>query len=386
MADLGEPSGLQQFAQGFGAGFTGTPLSRIQKSARERQLLQRIQEQRNNPQVLQGPAAKGLAISNPDEFKKIASALNTSDQLGVQASFDAALKIDTLFKRGRFQDVLGVFQKRIQAGQAVGRDMSDTIDTAARYQKALSEGDKDEIGEIAGDFAGMVQLGRAKGILPELRKRELSSVQKKVEAEGIDPFTPAGQKRARELNLGARTDPSLTPTANQVLAKASEQQLAAAGFANRVQSANVGLNTLEDTPGFNPAKLDVAVLEGIRGGNLLIPEEHQQYIQFKSDFITAVLRKESGAVISDTEFEREDRKFFPQPGDKKRVIAQKRKGRVRAFENLEKQSKGVFDIQFGAEVQPLGVTDGLPPGLPEGTVDNGDGTFTLPTGETVAPQ
>ena len=59
------------------------------------------------------------------------------------------------------------------------------------------------------------------------------------------------------------------------------------------------------------------------------------------------MRKESGAAIGNDEFVNEDRKFFPQVGDKPGVLKQKALGRARAFESLKKQSKGVFDVQFG---------------------------------------
>lgn len=207
-AELGQPSGLQQFAQGFGAGITGTPLSRIQKNARERQLLERLQQQRNNPQVLQGEAAKGLAISDPDRFQKVAKALNTTDQLGVQATFDFGLKLDTLFKAGRFQDVLGAFQKRIEAGQAVGRDMTETIEIADRYQKALSSGDEKGIEDVVGENATLVASGRALGALPQLPKKEagftLGPGQKRFTAEGeeVAAVAPKGMADGKSKFIG----------------------------------------------------------------------------------------------------------------------------------------------------------------------------------------
>ncbi|MCH7680682.1 hypothetical protein IID10_15170, partial [candidate division KSB1 bacterium] len=83
------------------------------------------------------------------------------------------------------------------------------------------------------------------------------------------------------------------------------------------------------------------------GGNIALSDDQQQYIQAKEDIITAVLRKESGALISDEEFAKEDKKLFPQFGDKAGVLKQKSTSRQRAFESLRAQSKGVFDVQFG---------------------------------------
>lgn len=60
------------------------------------------------------------------------------------------------------------------------------------------------------------------------------------------------------------------------------------------------------------------------GGN---SQEQRQYIQAKRNFVNAVLRKESGAVISDTEFANAERQYFPQVGDSSAVIKQKQANR-----------------------------------------------------------
>lgn len=49
----------------------------------------------------------------------------------------------------------------------------------------------------------------------------------------------------------------------------------------------------------------------------------QRLDQAKRDFINAVLRKESGAVISPSEFDNAEKQYFPQVGDAKSVIEQK---------------------------------------------------------------
>jgi hypothetical protein len=51
-----------------------------------------------------------------------------------------------------------------------------------------------------------------------------------------------------------------------------------------------------------------------------------------------VLRKESGAAISQSEFDKEDQKYFPQPGDGPGVRAQKQKARELAIKSLEIQA------------------------------------------------
>ena len=62
--------------------------------------------------------------------------------------------------------------------------------------------------------------------------------------------------------------------------------------------------------------------------------KQQQTEQARRDFVNAVLRKESGAVISPNEFDNASKQYFPQPGDTKVVIEQKRKNREMAIRAL----------------------------------------------------
>jgi hypothetical protein len=77
------------------------------------------------------------------------------------------------------------------------------------------------------------------------------------------------------------------------------------------------------------------VLPTFMGG----PNEAQQATdQARRNFVTAVLRKESGAVISPSEFAGEAQKYFPQPGDTTKVIKQKQEARELAIKALEIQA------------------------------------------------
>jgi hypothetical protein len=115
------------------------------------------------------------------------------------------------------------------------------------------------------------------------------------------------------------------------------------------------------------------ILPQIMGG--LSPEQ-QQTAQARLNFITANLRKESGATLLPSEFITEERKYFPKPGDDATVIAQKQKARNLALKAMEIQAgpgaKNIQQYQTGVEgagggpipnatpTNPLGLT--LPPG------------------------
>lgn len=62
--------------------------------------------------------------------------------------------------------------------------------------------------------------------------------------------------------------------------------------------------------------------------------EMQKFNQAKRNFVNAVLRNESGAVISPSEFDNADKQYFPQPWDTPEVLAQKAKNRDLVTSNM----------------------------------------------------
>lgn len=118
----------------------------------------------------------------------------------------------------------------------------------------------------------------------------------------------------------------------------TEQQSKDALFGARMQEANKILSALEvkdiKAPVMNSLPFGDKfsnALPSILGG---ASAEQQQYVQAQRDFINAVLRKESGAVIADSEFANAQKQYFPQIGDSSAVIAQKAKNRELAMKMI----------------------------------------------------
>jgi hypothetical protein len=96
------------------------------------------------------------------------------------------------------------------------------------------------------------------------------------------------------------------------------------------------------------------VLPSIAGGT---SPEQQQVEQARRNFVSAVLRKESGAAIGVDEYKNEERKYFPQAGDTDKVIQQKQEARKLAIEALKAQAgpSGVRQInQITSQTQSGG--------------------------------
>lgn len=66
-------------------------------------------------------------------------------------------------------------------------------------------------------------------------------------------------------------------------------------------------------------------------GNYLKSSDYQQAEQAGRQFLNSILRKESGAAISETEDKRYGDAYLPRPGDKPAVLAQKKAARANAL-------------------------------------------------------
>jgi hypothetical protein len=136
----------------------------------------------------------------------------------------------------------------------------------------------------------------------------------------------------------------------------TESQSNATAYGMRMKEANAILDDLSKKGVLKGAVIEATPLIGGTLGQVLpsalggTSAAQQQVNQAKSNFITAVLRKESGAVISDSEFDREDKKYFPQINDSPSVIKQKENARKLAIKAIEVQAgPGAKSIQ---QLQP----------------------------------
>jgi hypothetical protein len=101
-------------------------------------------------------------------------------------------------------------------------------------------------------------------------------------------------------------------------------------FGTRAQEADKIIGTLA-SQGVNQPSFAQQVTggEGMTGGiaTAMANPQQQQVDQAQRDFINAVLRRESGAVISPQEFANARKQYFVQPGDSPQVQAQKARNR-----------------------------------------------------------
>lgn len=151
------------------------------------------------------------------------------------------------------------------------------------------------------------------------------------------------QKFAQEANVPKLTETQSNATAfgmrakesNNLLNKLEESGTKNTGITRSAISGLVGMTPFIGDKLEQGVSSAMNVLPGVLGG----PNEAQQATdQARRNFVTAVLRKESGAVISPSEFAQEAQKYFPQPGDPAKIVKQKQDARELAIKALEVQA------------------------------------------------
>jgi hypothetical protein len=108
--------------------------------------------------------------------------------------------------------------------------------------------------------------------------------------------------------------------------KLTESEQKSLGFAMRMQNAESRMDDLVKE--FDPSGTFGGIASAMP--NVMKSDLRKQYETAASDWITAVLRRESGAVIGKDEFERDFTKYFPQPGDKPGTVQLKQQLRQQA--------------------------------------------------------
>jgi hypothetical protein len=122
-------------------------------------------------------------------------------------------------------------------------------------------------------------------------------------------------------------------------ANPTEGQGKASLYSSRAAEADAILNELgNDYSRLGVAAKNSGITEWIPGAttavNALSSDNTQKADQAQRNFINAVLRQESGAAISASEFDNARKQYFPQPGDSDAIVQQKAANRQTAIQGL----------------------------------------------------
>lgn len=137
--------------------------------------------------------------------------------------------------------------------------------------------------------------------------------------------------KEKELNSKIADNKAKQAAALSKPQEAKPDQYKVAGFASRAEASNSLLNNLEkstDMTSMGTAAQKSFLPEGFKSS------EVKQIEQAQRNFVNAILRRESGAMISKEEFASAESQYFPSWGDDADVLEQKRQNREMVISNL----------------------------------------------------
>lgn len=194
--------------------------------------------------------------------------------------------------------------------------------------------------------------------LTDARARE--NLAKPVFSAEFGGFVAPPSKNAPQGSFTPLVDASGSPVqSNKPL---TESQAKGVGFALRAKEADSVINTVgkkgEVQPGLIKRTLESTPFIGEGLGtmaNITQSPEQQKIEQAQRNFVNAVLRQESGAVINEDEFNNAKKQYFPQPGDSDDVIKQKAAARKTTIKALETQAGPGLKRTTSKQDDPLGI-------------------------------
>lgn len=241
-----------------------------------------------------------------------------------------------------------------------------------------------------GEQQRIAQLNKQQSILAELAKMRDQSKMKASDLAFQDKkqqenraFEDQKQKAlfAQQLALEKQKESSsqrLAEMKGENKKPPTADQANSSMFAVRAKDAANLAKQIEDS-GYKPSEYSASFrsMEIPFVGQPFANDADRSYDQARRDFVSSVLRKESGAAISDKEYNNEAKKYFPQPGDGPQQVAQKAAARERAIAGLINASGPAYNpelqqpFHYQPEQSPGSAYAASPKGPKAGDVEDG---------------
>lgn len=147
---------------------------------------------------------------------------------------------------------------------------------------------------------------------------------------------PAGYRWNPDGSLaaipGGPHDPAKPPPGGGKLTEGEQRALSQVSRMNNAEAALQKSNYAPTGVG-GAAAMWAAEAPGV--GNIITSKKFQAYQQSAREWISGLLRYDSGAAVPETEFHRYFTTYFPQPGDSQQTIQQKNQSRQLAVQSMQ---------------------------------------------------
>jgi flagella basal body P-ring formation protein FlgA len=147
-------------------------------------------------------------------------------------------------------------------------------------------------------------------------------------------------------------DGTTTMAASAVGKMPNKDQFDAATYGRRLQASEAVLDNLEKK-GYDRTSMEQGLKSKFLPGAFQ-DENLKSQEQAERNFVNAVLRRESGAAISNKEFESAEMQYFPRTGDGPEVLAQKKQNRLQALAGMQGAAGNAWDRVPGVPIPEMG--------------------------------
>lgn len=245
-----------------------------------------------------------------------------------------------------FTQVSEIAKAPIDAGQKINMLMSLKAQHGQDYGLGL-----DDVIKQYGDMMGSQVTMRGQDV--SMRGQDMTAANSRREVANKTYLELRKSREAKEYKPRTKAELLEVEGAKAGFKPPTQAQEATALYASRIKQADEVFAGIENF--INNQGGTEYVQAGLpEFANFMKSEDMQSYQQAQRNFLNAVLRRESGAVISPSEFKEGRQQYFPQPGDKPAVLAQKKANR-----DLVKKN---FISAAGNAYRPYEEAGGLTPG------------------------
>ena len=316
---------------GLGAAFKNEMPAFIQQTRQEDlDAERRAQREMLNADRLfdRGIAAEDRAMRLSDRDRSMAaseaSRLAAIDEKRQKTLFiDSKIALDAL-NAGNLNQVYEKFTDRLNLLPSMGvTDLKLSQDVQRLAASAFEN--PDDLLNLRNRLEGYVNTGMSYGVLDK---------------PVVDSFTLGEDQIRFEDNMPVAYGPEkVVPTE-----KYSSSEYAAARYADRIYNSNLVIDELESD--------FIDVVSGIAGAipkaNRWKTDNRQLIENAQLDFVLAVLRDESGAVIGQDEIDDAIKLYMPKIGDSQVAIDQKRNRRNAVSRNMIREASGAYQPRENA--------------------------------------
>ncbi|WP_272688552.1 phage DNA ejection protein [Providencia sp. PROV128] len=290
--------------------------------------------------------AVDMALNDPKAAMELADHLGLSS-LGIDKYYDVRDKME-----GRVIDREKLAEDARQADMEHsrvirGQDISRANALTAAYAPTSAMQNYSQYAQmLKTDPEGAKAFAQAAGI--DSTNKKLMKVEKNDDGSVTKYYTD-GSEEAGSLSQPIKDDgmrkPMSVVQADSILGKASEGSKQAAGFAMRVKEGQDAMKTLIDSGSVSPARaafISQNLGDGMVANTALSPAE-QTYLVHARDVTNAILRKDTGAAITQPEMIEYGKMYLPQPGDSAKALETKAKKIDARFKTLRGESGLVYE-------------------------------------------